>query len=1799
MTKRGRRRGGEEEEEDGPGPLIDALRSLLQRADELEASRLTGCESAALAGTSEGIGRPGDAIGKSEMLRVCKMIEKVAGSKELKEVEGDLLVGFVKVLTNALLESSRDPRATNDQLDFSEAILTVVCVGNGQGLDHRLLSQEVLESVVHLCKSQMVGSLFPSIDPEYSAKTSGVQVSRNKSRSNSNAKGKRKRKAAAGSKKGRKRRKRRNSGGGGGGDDDDDEEEEEEEEEEEDQDKNDDDYHLEDDDKTEGKSNRTKEQKLSSNACIQLSTSLCRVLIRLNSALVTIPKLEDELLLQVSSLCVSSFSVDVKRKASLASHVMQIQQACIDVLRSIFRHQRQHREFILEEIIDCIVKLPRSKGSLRTYHVEAEESIQIVSALILEVVQCVCVSVSSDGEDGVSCIPNFAGAQKVASSFLQKLLEKCGSPAEHADDEDTKQCCSFLGNFVEDMLTVLYMPEWPAAEVLLKFLGQFISKYILTHNQAKEKKDSGHKARFGMQALSLFGSLLARIQAELSFVKNNKIKLPVRRDETHSSTADTCPICGESTRSGAQGKGEGKGDGQGGEQDSADGLTGDVVEQVAQIECGDCGDSFHLKCLAASAQHRSFRCDDCIILAQLENNPFPFQFEAFPPGSNADESIECADTAAFRQLFLNFLFNSASNGSASSQFAYEFHLSMWKFDDRKRSMLDRSHTVLTKQWLHRVRVDGDDGVDTSDGEPEPAFLPPAALNSSNGDQDSQAAPGRRSVHARTQISRIAASAILRQLAATSAIGFCSESAGSHMLSRLLCILGVGIPSFRARAIKALGTVIEADTALMKDERVKTAVELRVMDEAISVREASLELVGKYILARPDLISAYQDTLVQRLSDLGLSVRKRVLKIFRDVLLVHNEDFDRASVHQALAMRIEDANEDDSVRDMVVSIFRDLWFSVQGPEPKKLLRTPSDMHFLNGARRLRAPSRTLAGPNKQAGAASLPSSKTPMQAVQSEQMRRQSSSFHLMRQLSQTGYFNLDPSPPAYSGPTDEQAIRTRITKDNAADIILLVGLEGEHEWFVTMLKSVLHPKTDASADAAVNGGDAAAIKVCAELVEHLVNRLLELQDEDADLVRKTPDGHIVRVNIEEDSFKVLRTLELFSEAFPRLLNPFMDTFLPYLKPESLQVVKADRDESICILLRIVAASVGDLRVLDAGFVQEIQASLQCLVYAGSPPVMLAAIRCLGAVAGTTTGNDQCLIAILNRFLGFLGRFAGKPTMQGVPQNIASNKQRAVLASGAICVAISDFQAASNGMNASFSLVLEQGIGATHASSQANALRALCMYFQRWPEKMMDEQVKGFIKIALSDDSESLVRSQVLDSLCRLLELNEQRIEEGSAQVELEEKTSRSARVMGDQDASSSLTASLVQTHSQAILARLFDSSVRVRVSAVLMVGTMLRQGLINPLQCIEPMVALETDDRWVMHHTAHQFLADLDKRHPGFLKTRVVQGMLQGYEYSTKVAGHAAPKVIVPPKGSGDHFVIGPLQPTFSVYSRLYRTCIATDPKQRLYFLNASVALFFFDSSLFAPDRKTGKFTILPNKQRYQSVKVIEYVAETLATLPYTLYDEPLFLVYHINRLMSLYGDALRNILDPHFAHAERKGGAGQGQEEEEKDIGHRENTQGRCLEPEHVRRLVQMIMQLAILLNLKQYLKSTYNLTDARCAKFNPGEAVGKNQEKSFNSPPKVLAPFPKLEQALAALVDDGPAKGQQEMLLVALPTYRKVVRALVDDADDLGNVKEHKDTSNNVKTTKKRKSKKQATASRDQTQPPRAESNETMEED
>lgn len=84
------------------------------------------------------------------------------------------------------------------------------------------------------------------------------------------------------------------------------------------------------------------------------------------------------------------------------------------------------------------------------------------------------------------------------------------------------------------------------------------------------------------------------------------------------------------------------------------------------------------------------------------------------------------------------------------------------------------------------------------------------------------------------------------------------------LWEILVILCENTIAIRTKAMKCLAMIVEADPAVLARPDMQNGVNRSFLDQSTAVREAAVDLVGKFVLHRPDLIDKYYGMLSNRI-----------------------------------------------------------------------------------------------------------------------------------------------------------------------------------------------------------------------------------------------------------------------------------------------------------------------------------------------------------------------------------------------------------------------------------------------------------------------------------------------------------------------------------------------------------------------------------------------------------------------------------------------------------------------------------------------------------------------------------------------------------------------------------------------------------------------------------------------------------------------------------------------------------------------------------------------------------------------
>lgn len=548
-------------------------------------------------------------------------------------------------------------------------------------------------------------------------------------------------------------------------------------------------------------SSRAKRAKCSTHkqrVIVMLYNKVCDIVSNI-SELLEIQLLTDTTILQVSSMGITPFFVE---------NVSELQLCAIKLVTAVFSRYEKHRQLILEEIFTSLARLPTSKRSLRNFRLNSSDQdgepmyIQMVTALVLQLIQCVVhLPTDKDCFDEIDCkmdqdvlITNsYETAMRTAQNFLSVFLKKCGSKQ---GEEDYRP---LFENFVQDLLSTVNKPEWPAAELLLSLLGR-----LLVHQFSNKQTEMALR----VASLDYLGTVAARL----------------RKDAVTSK------------------------------------MDQRSIDRILQESPGD------------------------------------------------DE------TQQLQKALLDYLEESAET-DASLVFSRKFYIAQWFRDattEAEKSMRNQNSkdddSSDGPQHAKEVETTGEimqraekrkkflrNIIKTT-----PAHFATLKMNSDTVDYEDSCL-------------------IVRYLASMRPF---AQSFDIY-LTQILRVLGESAIAVRTKAMKCLSEVVAVDPSILARSDMQRGVHGRLMDNSTSVREAAVELLGRFVLSRPQLTEQYYEMLIERILDTGISVRKRVIKILRDICL---EQPTFSKITEMCVRMIRRVNDEEGIKKLVNETFQKLWFT---------------------------------------------------------------------------------------------------------------------------------------------------------------------------------------------------------------------------------------------------------------------------------------------------------------------------------------------------------------------------------------------------------------------------------------------------------------------------------------------------------------------------------------------------------------------------------------------------------------------------------------------------------------------------------------------------------------------------------------------------------------------------------------------------------------------------------------------------------------------------------------------------------
>ncbi|XP_077287915.1 nipped-B cohesin loading factor isoform X2 [Arctopsyche grandis] len=1239
--------------------------------------------------------------------------------------------------------------------------------------------------------------------------------------------------------------------------------------------------------------------------------------------------LTDTTVLHASSAGVSPFFVE---------NVSELQLSALKLVTTIFTKYEQHRRLLLDDILASIARIPSTKRNLRSYRLNSEQHIQMLTALVLQLIQCVVVlpdtldksdkdkpekgdeqstSKMSQVDKDIFIYSKYDAAVSIGGTFLTSFLNKCRSRSEEIDFRP------LFENFVHDLLSTVNKPEWPATELLLSLLGTMLVKYT---------SDKSMEMSVRVASLEYLGLVAARL----------------RKDTVQSR----------------------------GKLSTMDHIIRDI---------------------------------------KAEEEKDGVYMDGMLDGLDVDEER----IQFLQRVLLDYL---AVNGQRDQAWGYarHFYLTQWYRDTAHQK---KSLTQPKKQTPHKRKKKHKDASSDEDSDQEEEIErmfknSDGHSNSKNTESAVENAAAYRMIERRKEfyVSKIrpfryqggsqvqvmqsyidysGAELISQYLASKRSF---SQSFDRY-LQKILLILCENSIAIRTKAMKCLAMIVEVDPGVLARNDMQAGVHRSFLDQSTSVREAAVDLVGKFVLSRPELIDKYYCMLSCRILDTGVSVRKRVIKILKDICI---ECPEFPKIPEICVKMIRRVNDEEGIRKLVMEVFQNMWFS---PCP-----------------------------------------------VTSHQR-------------------NIDPT----SDPLTRKVL-------NITDVVLSsrdIGLE----WFQQLLQSLFKPKEDKDdSTKIVFTPPKSLLLACQQIVDCLIENLLRLEE------TSLPDGG---QGNSERLVACISTLHLFAKIRPQLLVNHALTLQPYL---SLKCQTSNDQKVISFVASTLELVVPLMEHPSETFLAQLEEDSVKLILQHGQIVIASCLSCLGSIVNNVTKNYKLIRDVFHKYHGVLVNW--KHGWQTNPEMMRTTHRRPQFRRALFIIGLllRHFDFTDTNVIQGLALDIKDQVFRTlmfflHLDDedfQAHTLKSVGSVCVRHYEFMLQPELKEYYHYLLTSHLTLLdMKAEVLKNIEMYLLEEEQRM---IRQDKEWSKRSKQENLKEMGDVSSGMASTVIQLYIKEILDSFLHPSTIVRTSAMKVTQLVLAQGLIHPVQIVPYLICMSTDIEVTVSHTADKQLQEIDKKYPGFIHMKSQSGIKLSYNLQ---------KILqICPKNFGiirGFRIKEPDEYPTALNGFLYSLLRSTKPQRRALALSM---LKHFDEHAKTP------------------LAQMLYLADNLAYFPYQVQDEPLFIIHHIDIIISTSGSSLLQLFrdglislkpppDPAAAYINSVTGMPitdvpiDDEEEDEEDA-----TALMARLPSETTKLQECLgtaQGCFLLLVLKQHLKATFGMTDAKISQYSPSEGA-KVYEKAVN---------------------------------------------------------------------------------------------------
>ncbi|XP_063699884.1 nipped-B protein [Culicoides brevitarsis] len=546
-------------------------------------------------------------------------------------------------------------------------------------------------------------------------------------------------------------------------------------------------------------------------------------------------------------------------------NIETLQFVCLDLVTSIFQNEKYaaHRKNILAEILASVDRLPHSKRNLRPFKLTNNGgNIQMMTALVLQLIQCSVILPES-----------FAENENVNTT------KKRTSASDTKTDKDTyiltkyDTALSIGGNF---LTTFLNKCKTRSGDTDFRPLFEnFIHDLLTTVNRPEWPAAE--------LLLSLLGMLLVKYMSD----KNIDQSIRVVSLEYLGIVAAR--------------------------------LRKDTVEARCKVDT----------------------MDQLIKLIKQEQEK---EGDSASKDSIIEINKEEERTEFLQKMLLDYLDVNAQEDNVAWSHAKHFYLTLWYRDiiklkrqirEGEKGYASRKKTARRKKNFDSDEDDDDENNSENESDDDTKHRKNKTIDEELNMQIFRALDDRKKYllskivlyggtnvdkdDIKTYLDYNNANLIAQYLASKRPF---SQSFDLY-LQKIILVVRENSIAIRTKAMKCLSNIVEVDQSVLGRKDMQIGVAQKLLDTAISVREAAVDLIGKYILSDVELVDQYYDMLSKRILDTGVSVRKRVIKILRDICVefpAHNR------IPDICVKMIRRVNDEEGIQKLVMEVFMTMWFT---------------------------------------------------------------------------------------------------------------------------------------------------------------------------------------------------------------------------------------------------------------------------------------------------------------------------------------------------------------------------------------------------------------------------------------------------------------------------------------------------------------------------------------------------------------------------------------------------------------------------------------------------------------------------------------------------------------------------------------------------------------------------------------------------------------------------------------------------------------------------------------------------------